>query len=122
MTTTPIANERNSPEGRLIVGLDGVEDTEGRVPAGVFEYFAAGGAADPTGEAGLLFGCPCGCGDLRSVDFDTHEVRSPKWHWDGNRDRPTLTPSILIYQMDETGQIIGEHWHGYLTAGDWKSC
>lgn len=113
MTTTPIAIERNSPEGRLVTDMD----FDGPVPAGVFEYYDG-----PGPDAGLLFGCPCGCGDMRSVKFRTNEGRRPTWDWDGNRDRPTLTPSILIYQMDETGKIIGEHWHGYLTAGDWKSC
>jgi len=34
------------------------------------------------------------------------------WGWDGNEDKPTLTPSIL-----DPG-----HWHGYLTAGFFRSC
>jgi len=29
------------------------------------------------------------------------------WHWDGNREAPTLTPSI---------NVIG-YWHGWLQAG-----
>jgi hypothetical protein len=31
------------------------------------------------------------------------------WNWDGNREAPTLTPSILHHSTPE--------WHGYLTAG-----
>lgn len=31
------------------------------------------------------------------------------WTWDGNREAPTLTPSILHHSTPE--------WHGYLTAG-----
>jgi len=31
----------------------------------------------------------------------------PAWNWDGNREAPTLTPSI---------NVIGV-WHGYLRAG-----
>ena len=122
MTTTPIAIARNSCAGTLIADLDGIEDAEGKVPPGVFEYYTASGASDSDAAAGILFGCPCGCGDLRTVGFDTHESRRPKWHWDGNRETPTLTPSILIYQMDERGEKIGEHWHGFLTAGQWVSC
>lgn len=34
------------------------------------------------------------------------------WRWDGNEDRPTLMPSI---------NWIG-HWHGWLTAGELRSC
>lgn len=33
---------------------------------------------------------------------------SPVWWWDGNREAPTLQPSILSV---DTG------WHGYMTAG-----
>jgi len=31
------------------------------------------------------------------------------WTWDGNKDAPTLTPSILVKSNGT--------WHGYLTAG-----
>jgi len=34
------------------------------------------------------------------------------WTWDGNRERPTLTPSIHCVGV----------WHGYLTAGRLVSC
>ena len=34
------------------------------------------------------------------------------WGWDGNEDKPTLTPSILL-----PGQ-----WHGWLRAGRLCSC
>lgn len=33
------------------------------------------------------------------------------WGWDGNKDKPTLTPSI---------HYLG-HWHGYLNAGRLQS-
>lgn len=36
----------------------------------------------------------------------------PVWHWDGNRETPTLTPSILHHPHDGRPD-----WHGYLTAG-----
>jgi len=34
------------------------------------------------------------------------------WGWDGDADRPTLTPSILH----------AGHWHGHLVKGKLKSC
>lgn len=38
--------------------------------------------------------------------------RDDGWTWDGNRERPTLSPSI---------HAVG-HWHGYLRAGRFESC
>lgn len=35
-------------------------------------------------------------------------TQEPKWDWDGNRDKPTLTPSI---------NVIGR-WHGWLRGGE----
>lgn len=109
MTTTPPVNQRGSVKA---VPSD-TFDTD-HVPAGYFEFCQ--------GDKSLLFGCPCGCGDLRAVDLAPFN-RRPCWKWDGNREAPTLTPSILIYQMAEgTGERIGEHWHGFLTAGEFRSC
>ncbi len=34
------------------------------------------------------------------------------WTWDGNQERPTLSPSIHCV----------DHWHGYLRAGRFESC
>jgi len=34
------------------------------------------------------------------------------WSFDGNRERPTLTPSIHCV----------DHWHGFLRAGRLESC
>jgi hypothetical protein len=38
---------------------------------------------------------------------DTHP--RPMWQWDGNREAPTLNPSILHHSNPP--------WHGYLRAG-----
>jgi len=116
VSTIPPVNQRGNAKAVLVAAID---DVEGPVPAGHFEYFQAQGMP---GEAGVLFGCPCGCGELKSVGFDTHESRRPRWHWDGNREVPTLTPSINILQFNEAGQQIGEHWHGFLTSGEFRSC
>lgn len=35
-----------------------------------------------------------------------------EWEWDGNADKPTLSPSIDY----------GGHWHGYLEKGHLRSC
>ena len=66
------------------------------------------------GPAGLLFCCPCGCGELGALSFDNAQDEHPKWHWDGNDDKPTLTPSLR--------KTAGCQWHGWLTAGEFRSC
>lgn len=39
------------------------------------------------------------------------------WIWDGDEDRPTLSPSVL--QRDHDGV---ELWHGFIRAGRMESC
>ncbi len=62
----------------------------------------------------LSFLCPCGCGDLCGIKVrnDGKNVDGA-WGWNGNEDKPTTTPSIAIN---------GNHWHGYLTDGVFRSC
>jgi hypothetical protein len=64
----------------------------------------------------MLLVCPCGeCLRIRSIPLDAYpNDKVPRWHWDGNEDLPTLTPSIL-----DKG---GCGWHGFLTAGVFRSC
>ena len=65
---------------------------------------------------GFIEMCPCGCATIGAVTFDTGslEQKSPKWKWNGNKEKPTVTPSIR--------RIGGCGWHGYLTNGVFKSC
>ena len=37
----------------------------------------------------------------------------PAWQWDGNREAPTLSPSILVHG----GKGQSDRWHGFLRAG-----
>ena len=39
------------------------------------------------------------------------------WTWNGDRERPTLTPSIRPLDNDSN-----ELWHGYLTDGELVEC
>jgi Family of unknown function (DUF6527) len=44
------------------------------------------------------------------------------WVWDGNREKPTLNPSILTSMtIPVTGEYI-ELWHGFMRAGRLESC
>ena len=37
----------------------------------------------------------------------------PHWQWDGNKEAPTLSPSILVYPAEG----FTDGWHGYLRNG-----
>ena len=61
---------------------------------------------------GIAFRCPCGCGHKSWLPVE-REQRG--WDWDGNREAPTLTQSVL-----QSG--LPCKWHGYLTNGEWRPC
>ena len=45
------------------------------------------------------------------------------WDWDGNIEKPTLTPSVHalpIEPYDDYPSRVG--WHGFLRNGRWESC
>lgn len=54
-------------------------------------------------------------GDDKMKDIVTLPIddRPNAWKWNGNREAPTLTPSILVHPYP--GWTDG--WHGYLTDG-----
>lgn len=76
-------------------------------PPGVASYYVAeiGGPS-----IGIMFGCP-GCGELSSCRFRPSSEQHA-WAWDGNREKPTLSPSI--HANPEKG---GCGWHGFLVRG-----
>lgn len=41
------------------------------------------------------------------------------WNWDGNVERPTLTPSVF---HDPNQPQSHHHWHGFITAGHMVGC
>jgi hypothetical protein len=47
-----------------------------------------------TSDGRLSFWCP-GCKELHAVPFE-HSWPGARWTWNGDVERPTLTPSILI--------------------------
>lgn len=45
------------------------------------------------------------------------------WKWDGNLERPTLTPSIDAKPaLPYKGYAGRPGWHGFLKDGRWESC
>lgn len=74
-----------------------------------------GDPAAPGSEARLVFCCPCGCGGYGSapVRRGGHRTKRPEWTWNGNREAPTLHPSVW-FNKGERGD-----WHGWLRNGEW---
>ena len=80
--------------------VDHIFDKDQPVP-GDFAFYS-----DIDGEdAGVLLCCP-GCHNVLSLAIRSKD--RPRWSWDGNRDAPTLNPSI-----NHVGC-----WHGWLKAGE----
>lgn len=61
---------------------------------------------------GMNFFCPCGCGNESYLNFN-HTNGHPCWIFDGDKDHPTLHPSV-----SNTGMPC--KWHGWLKDGFWK--
>lgn len=63
----------------------------------------------------FAFNCPCGCGDVVSLPIVSKKVapNDGTWEWDGNRESPTLSPSIR--------RLMGCKFHGWIRNGVWSS-
>lgn len=68
---------------------------------------------DYEGGIGMAFRCPCGCGRDGYLPIRPPDDHGPSWEWNGDRQRPTLKPSIQ--------QVGGCRWHGYLRNGVWEN-
>lgn len=54
-------------------------------------------------------------GDISVIPIKPEPQRpdGPVWTWDGNREAPTITPSVRVLG----GEGNPDEWHGWLTAG-----
>lgn len=100
-----MAEIRTAPVKALLV-----EDIDAvlRAQPGAFEFYVDHGRDGDV--AGMIYCCPCGCGVTGALAFRPRP--SPSWEWDGNREAPTLSPSV---------HHVG-HWHGWLRNGIWENC
>lgn len=80
-----------------------VEDIGESREEGVIEYFVRDNEI-----AGMFVNCP-GCGDMFALPFAVPPFSTPNWTWDENKEKPTLTPSIVHKTCG---------WHGWLTEGE----
>lgn len=90
-----------------------VADIDRLAEPGDAEWAVHDSSPHPGKEASLIFVCPCGCGVSRCASVSPIDGH-PTWQWNGNREKPTLTPSLLCTQ--------GCKWHGFLTDGVFVSC
>ena len=67
-----------------------------------------------------LLECPCGCGSMMNLPLygnssaSSFKTSTPQWYWNGNRELPTLQPSIR--------DVVTCRFHGFLTNGVWTFC
>lgn len=92
--------------------LPDYEERYKELPPGAFDYYE--GTKGDNRICGMIFVCPCGCGHESALDFRREDRAEfhPSWEWDGNKEAPTLSPSV---------HRVG-HWHGWLRNGVWESC
>lgn len=57
----------------------------------------------------LYFCCPTPSACLHGLPV--HAMSRTRWNWDGNDDKPSLTPSVQCL-------VDGCRWHGYITNGE----
>lgn len=60
----------------------------------------------------------------REGETDPRRETTATWQWNGDEDRPTLTPSIhtFIPESQDGARPRQELWHGFLTDGVLRSC
>ena len=95
--------------GSAPVAAVAAEFLDDRAPAGGFVV-----RTEKDGSTSLCYVCPCACGDWRCLPVTTGVKAERAWLWDGDRETPTLTPSIR--HLDRC------RFHGFLTAGVWTFC
>lgn len=92
------------------------------VPLGTFDIRQNGVQGYPGSSASILFVCPNGhrCSVLLGPTFVGRPTPDDLciWGWDGNLERPTLTPSIDCIAVKDGKPTGGCGWHGHITNGE----
>lgn len=93
-------------------------------PVGSFDIDLGGVQGYPGATAHILFVCPNGhrCGVLVGPQFVSRPTPDALcvWGWNGDRDKPTLTPSINCIAEQDGKPTGGCGWHGFITNGVMK--
>ncbi len=90
-------------------------------PVGRFSIHVAGLEGYPGSTAHILFECPKGqrCSVILGPQAVPRSApdRACIWGWDGNLDKPTLTPSINCITEKDGKPTGGCGWHGHIING-----
>jgi len=79
---------------------------------GDFQFYKESATSDAIG--GMMFSCPCGCGAVIGVNLSPNTGNGPPWNWDGNKEAPTITPSVR--------HLDGCKWQGWIKNGEFHTC
>lgn len=93
------------------------------VPIGTFDVSEHGVSDYAASTAHILFVCPNGkrCAVLLGPQFVQRPAKGKLniWGWNGDRNLPSITPSINCVTTDEDGKPTGGcGWHGHITNGE----
>lgn len=87
-------------------------------------YFGSYHGVDPNNMVAFWLALPTADGGVSSACIDIIPPNGnpppkerPRWTWNGNEQRPTLTPSIRHSSIEH-----GDYWHGFLTDGVLVGC
>jgi hypothetical protein len=91
-------------------------------PVGSFDITGLHGLGGYPGSTGhIIFVCPNGkrCGVILGPVAVPRSApdRACIWAWDGNMERPTITPSINCIAEKDGKPTGGCGWHGFITNG-----
>lgn len=96
--------------GSKVMDFDKVVYVDGRATRPDLQPGAASWWEDLMDRPAILnFVCPCGCHAVHAAP-----LRAGAWTWNGNKEFPSLAPSILSCAPCK--------WHGYLTDGIFEEC
>lgn len=115
MAARPTVDVRREVAGRLVESIFDeqaflIADRWFRPSFGDFAFYRY--RAD---VGGILTAC-AGCGAVVALSFVSDpEHKGPRWNWNGDAARPTLSPSIV--HDPKKG---GCGWHGFMIAGRFK--
>lgn len=66
-------------------------------------------------EYGYIHHCP-GCGSRHSIAVDKPLHNKSQWHFNGNLEEPTFTPSVVIFEHGDE-EIKPERCHYFISKG-----
>ncbi len=93
-------------------------------PVGAFDIRINGVEGYPGVTARIMFKCPNGhhCNVLLAPQpiARSSDDRCHVWGWNGDVERPTITPSINCLAEKDGKPTGGCGWHGFITDGEMR--